>query len=87
MFKSSILAVFVATTLAQQPAPTLAQAAAAASIERASTASECLQAAREFLPKRQREVRTPTGYTSELLNQVDQEKTAFVGRCVPPAGL
>jgi len=81
-----VAALFLAIALspAQTPAaqaPT-AQAAAAAAIAAAPGPAECVTALQAFVPKRQQEVRTPTGFTSELLRQVNDEKLALAKSCL-----
>jgi thiol-disulfide isomerase/thioredoxin len=82
MFAALFLA--LALSPAQTPAaqaPT-AQAAAAAAIAAAPGPAECVTALQAFVPKRQQEVRTPTGFTSELLRQVNDEKLALAKSCL-----
>jgi len=78
------LTLFVAVAAAQQTAPAgpTATEVATAAIANASTSTACIQAVRSFVGKRQAEVRPPTGMTSDILRQVDQEKNALAARCV-----
>ena len=89
---------FLALSLlpAQAPAPaTGAQTAAWAAIARAAEPVDCVKALPTFVSKRRQEVQPPTGFTSELLKQVDEEKLALAKSCaarfdsaaIPPAQL
>ena len=66
----------------QQAAPTPAQAAGAAEIAQAADPSDCVKALQTFVSRRQQEVRPATGFTSELVKKVDQEKIALATTCI-----
>jgi thiol-disulfide isomerase/thioredoxin len=69
--------------LAQAPAPgSAAQAAARTAIAQAAEPVDCVKAVQTFVSKRQQEVRPASGFTSELLKQVDEEKVALAKSCV-----
>lgn len=59
-----------------------AQTAAAAAIAQAPAPADCVTALQTFVSKRQQEVRTPTGFTSALLKQVNDEKLALAQSCL-----
>jgi thiol-disulfide isomerase/thioredoxin len=61
---------------------TPAQTAASAAMAEAAGPAECVTALQAFVSKRQQEVRTPTGFTSELLRQVNDEKVALAKTCL-----
>jgi thiol-disulfide isomerase/thioredoxin len=75
----------VAPLLTQQgpPAPdSPATTAATTAIAAATDPAQCVAALRTFIGKRQQEVRPPTGYTTEVLKKVEDEKTALGAACV-----
>lgn len=84
MVTKLIAALVVAFMIQQAPPATTATATdtAKAAIGQATTPADCLKAVRSFVGKRQQEVRLPTGYTSEILKQVDVEKNALAATCV-----
>src|SRR5260221_10532661 len=59
-----------------------AQSTAAAAIAQAPGPADCVPALQAFVSKRQQEVRLPTGFTSELLKQVNDEKIALAKSCL-----
>src|SRR5258705_5729783 len=59
-----------------------AQSTAAAAIAQAPGPADCVPALQTFVSKRQQEVRTPSGFTSELLRQVNDEKIALAKSCL-----
>src|SRR5260221_7829257 len=59
-----------------------AQSTAAAAIAQAPGPADCVPALQTFVSKRQQEVRPPTGFTSELLKQVNDEKIALAKSCL-----
>src|SRR5205085_10353266 len=63
------------------PAAT-AQAVATAAIAAAPGPADCVTALQAFVSKRQQEVRPPTGFTSELLRQVNDEELALGKSCL-----
>jgi thiol-disulfide isomerase/thioredoxin len=71
----------LALVLFSGQAPT-AQSRAAAAIAQAPGPADCVPALQTFVSKRQQEVRTPTGFTSELLKQVNDEKIALAKSCL-----
>ena len=77
---------FLALALTQAPGATAqsptAMAAATAAIAAAPGPAACVTALQAFVPKRQQEVRTATGFTSELLKQVNDEKLALAKSCL-----
>jgi len=79
----TLAAVLFAPVLLQQPpAPPTAEATATAAIAQAVDPSDCVTALQAFVPKRQREVRPPAGFTAELIRQVDLEKIALAKTCI-----
>jgi thiol-disulfide isomerase/thioredoxin len=76
----------LALTLSPLQAPAAhapaAQAAAAAAIAAAAGPAECVTALQAFVPKRQQEVRPATGFTSELVKQVNDERVALARSCL-----
>jgi thiol-disulfide isomerase/thioredoxin len=60
-------------TLAQQPAPAPSAAPA--------TPADCVRATRDFIIKRQQQLRPATGMTAEIVRQVEQEKSAMAKEC------
>jgi thiol-disulfide isomerase/thioredoxin len=62
--------------------PQTAQATATAAIAQAATPADCVLALQTFRSKRQQEVRPPTGFTAELVKQVDQERIALAASCL-----
>src|SRR5438105_9115203 len=72
---------FLALAFSPPQAPT-AQAAATAAIAAAPGPADCVTALQTFVSKRQQEVRTPAGFTSELLKQVNDEKLALAKSCL-----
>jgi thiol-disulfide isomerase/thioredoxin len=62
--------------------PATAQAITTQAIADAAAPADCVKALRSFVSKRQQELRPPTGFTAELLKQVDGEKLALAATCV-----
>jgi len=76
-----LLALFL--PFAQAPTPdSAAQAAARTAIAQAEGPADCVKALQTFVSKRQQEVRPASGFTSELIKQVDGEKVALAKSCV-----
>jgi thiol-disulfide isomerase/thioredoxin len=69
----SLLTFALVVTLAQQP--TAAPSAAP------NTPADCVRATRDFIIKRQQQLRPPTGMTADIVRQVEQEKTAMAKEC------
>jgi thiol-disulfide isomerase/thioredoxin len=82
MFAAPVLALALLLTQAPPPQGPTAQAAATAAIAAAPGPAECVAALQAFVPKRQQEVRPPTGFTAELLRQVNGEKLALAKSCL-----
>src|SRR5436190_24246979 len=82
MFATLLVALVLSPAPIQAQQPPTAQAVAAAAIAAASGPAECVTALQAFVPKRQQEVRTPTGFMSELLKQVNDEKPALAKSCL-----
>ncbi len=61
---------------------TPAQTAASAAMAQGASPAECVTALQTFVSSRQQEVRRPTGFTSELLKQVNDEKVALAKTCL-----
>jgi thiol-disulfide isomerase/thioredoxin len=61
---------------------TAAQSTAAAAMTQAAGPADCVAALQTFVSRRQTEVRPPTGFTSELLRQVNDEKIALAKSCL-----
>jgi thiol-disulfide isomerase/thioredoxin len=59
-----------------------AQTAAATAMTQSARPAECVTALQTFVSRRQQEVRPPTGFTSELLKQVNDEKLALAKSCL-----
>ena len=75
------LAALLLAAVSGQPASP-AGVAAMNLIDQAKAPADCVAALKAFVPARQQEVRPPTGFTSELLKQVDGERQQLAGRCV-----
>jgi thiol-disulfide isomerase/thioredoxin len=83
--KVTLISALLVSLGSQQPPagqPANAQAIATQAIAEAADPADCLKALRTFVSKRQQEVRPPTGFTAELLKQVDGEKLVLAGTCV-----
>ena len=82
--KMSIGFVLCAALVVQQPAgpESAARTTASAAMAAAADPADCVKALRTFLSRRQQEVRPPSGFTSELIKQVEDEKTALGQSCV-----
>jgi thiol-disulfide isomerase/thioredoxin len=65
--------------LAQSPT---AHGAASAAIGQAAAPAECVKALQSFVAKRQQEVRPPTGFTAEVLKQVEGERLVLAKSCI-----
>ena len=61
---------------------TAAQSTAAAAMTQAAAPADCVAALQTFVSRRQTEVRPATGFTSELLRQVNDEKIALAKSCL-----
>jgi thiol-disulfide isomerase/thioredoxin len=61
---------------------TAAQSTAAAAMTQAAGPADCVAALQTFVSRRQAEVRPATGFTSELLRQVNDEKLALAKSCL-----
>jgi thiol-disulfide isomerase/thioredoxin len=59
-----------------------ARTAAATAIAQAADPSECVAALRTFASRRQIEVRPPSGFTSEILKKVDDERGELARTCI-----
>lgn len=80
--KAAVAVLLCVSLEGQQASPTPAQAAGAAEIARAADPSDCVRALQTFVAMRALEVRPATGFTSELLRKVDEEKTALATTCI-----
>ncbi|HYN09091.1 MAG TPA: TlpA disulfide reductase family protein [Vicinamibacterales bacterium] len=68
---------------------TLVAAFAIASMQQAAapqpplpdTPADCVKTVREFVVKRQQQLRPPTGLTADIVRQVEKEKTALANEC------
>ena len=81
-----LLVVALTAPLLLQQAPSTpespATAAATSAIAAATDPAQCVVALRTFVGRRQQEVRPPTGYTSEILKKVEDEKAALGQSCI-----
>lgn len=67
------------------PGPT-AHPAATAAIAQAAAPADCVKTLQAFVSNRQQEVRPPTGFTAEILKQVEDERLALAKSCVARFG-
>jgi len=67
------LALALVVVLAQQTAPAPGGAL--------SAPADCVRATRDFIIKRQQQLRPPTGMTADIVRQIEQEKTAMAKEC------
>lgn len=78
----AVFSLALALSAVQASPASPAQTAAAAAIAAASGPAECVTTLQTFVSKRQQEVRPATGFTSELLKQVNDEKVALAKSCL-----
>ena len=80
MLAPGAFALALIVSAAGQASP--AQTAAATAMTQSASPAECVTALQIFVSKRQQEVRPATGFTSELLKQVNDEKLALAKSCL-----
>jgi thiol-disulfide isomerase/thioredoxin len=72
IFHALALSLVLLPPQVQQPSP---------AVQLPDTPAECVKAVRDFVVKRQQQLRPPTGMTSEILRQVDKERIALAKDC------
>ena len=82
MFAMLLVALALSTAQTQPPQSPTAQSVAAAAIAAAPGPADCLPALQTFVSKRQQEVRTGTGITSQQLRQVNDEWLILAKSCL-----
>src|SRR6266516_2793059 len=83
MLATLFLALSLPLAHAQTPVPgSAAQTAARTAIAQAADPGDCVKALQTFVSKRQQEVRPASGFTSELIRQVAEEKSVLAKSCV-----
>jgi thiol-disulfide isomerase/thioredoxin len=77
-----MLAAFSLALIVSAAQASPAQTAASTAMAQSANPADCVTALQTFVSKRQQEVRPATGFTSELLKQVNDEKLALAKSCL-----